>query len=529
MPSFRSVFTPITLGLILALSACKKTDDGTKVPRGMSKDDVEAEKAKAKTQAKVNQLIVQANEALGAGRYVTARKIAEDALVENPENPDAYVVLGAASWRAGDFDASTEALRKAMELDPTNFGGGVALSRNLRAASQYEESLAVLEPVIAAESEGFESKSCEQLEDCEELGGWCDTVAKVCKAPVLVDTRAAQLWAYYLTLDTERGPAVADEVFLSGSSAAEVTTDAIRGYADYLRAFAGKGELVTIEGDTGSSDLGLDIYTGLVHSFAVVGGQPSRALFSPLQIESRIDRELFEALKLESLGSTTLLNLGEYEVTLIPEIEFNGIKIKNVPALIDDLEIFSAGLPEKAGVVLGHQALHKLGSIVADYPAKSLTINKVAGAVPAGAAERPLIMLDQWSLHVPATPISIDGAEHPFWAWLGYASPSAVTLTAKSYLKSGHLPREIENPEDVDNGRKMVFVDQISFGSVSVPGMGALVYLDQPGEPQLAMVRGFSGFELGGFVNVALLEQLKITWLYGQGKIWVENPGAASE
>ncbi|KIG13593.1 hypothetical protein DB30_07924 [Enhygromyxa salina] len=523
MPSFRSVLTPITLGLILSLSACKKTSDGTKVPRGMSKEEVEAEKKKATTTAKVNQLIVQANDALGAGRYVTARKIAEDALAENPNNADAYVVLGAASWRAGDFNASTEALRKAMELDPANFGGAVALARNLRAASLYEESLAVLEPVIASENDNFQGKSCEQLEDCEDLGGWCDTEAKVCKPPVLVDTRVAQLWAHYLTLDTERGPAVADEVFLSGAEAAEVTNDAIRGYADYLRAFAGKGELVTIEGEKGSSDLGLDIYTGLVHTFAVVGGEPSRALFSPLQIESRIDRELAEALKLEPLGSTNLLNLGEYEVTLIPEIEFNGIKLKNVPALIDDLEIFSSGLPEKAGVVLGHQALHKLGSVVADHPAKSLTITKAAPAAPpAGAAEQPLIMLDQWSLHIPATPVSIDSAEQPFWAWFGYASPAAVTLTAKSYLQSGHLPREIENPEDPDNGRKMVFVDQISFGDVSVPGMGALVYLEQPGEPQLAGVRGFSGFELGGFVNVPLLERLKVTWLYGQGKVWIE-------
>ena len=123
MPSFRSVLTPITLGLILALSACKKTSDGTKVPRGMSKEDVEAEKTKAKTQAKVNQLIVQANEALGAGRYVTARKIAEDALVENPDNADAYVVLGAANWRAGDFDASTEALRKATESTRYSYRG----------------------------------------------------------------------------------------------------------------------------------------------------------------------------------------------------------------------------------------------------------------------------------------------------------------------------------------------------------------------------------------------------------------------
>jgi hypothetical protein len=236
---------------------------------------------------------------------------------------------------------------------------------------------------------------------------------------------------------------------------------------------------------------------------------------------------LFTALKLQSLGKVTLLNLGEYEVALIPSIEFNGLTIKNVPALVDDLAVFSNGLPEKAGVILGHQALSKLGSVVADHPAKSLTITKAAPtAAPAGAAERPLIALDQWSLHIPATPISIDGSEHSFWAWMGYNSPSAITLTEKTYLKSGHLPREVMNPEDTEFGRKMVYVEQVSFGPVTLPGVGALVFLEQPGEPQLAMVRGFSGFELGGFVNVALLEHLVVTWLYGQGKLWIEAPKA---
>lgn len=540
MPSLRSVLAPVpsapligllglfAMGSVTGLTGCSKKGDSTTAPGGKkSKEDVEAEKAKAKAAAKVNTLIVQANEALVAGRYVTARKIAEDALAENPDNADAYVVLGAAAWRAGDFDASTAALRKAMELDPKNFGGGVALSRNLRAASQYQEALSVLEPVIAAEADGFQGKSCEVLEDCDEVAGWCDTTAKVCKPPVLVDSRVAQLWTHYMLLDTEKGPAVADEVFLSGAEAADVTLEAIRGYADFLRAFAGKGELVAIEGETGRSDLGLDIYTGLIHSFAVVGGEPSRALFSPLQIESRIDRDLFTALELQSLGKVTLLNLGEYDVALIPAIEFNGITIKNVPALVDDLAVFSSGLPDKAGVILGHQALSKLGSVVADYPAKALTITKAAPtAVPAGAAERPLIALDQWSLHIPATPVSIDESEHSFWAWIGYANPSAITLTEKTYLKSGHLPRELMNPEDVEFGRKMVYIEEVAFGPVALPGMGALVFLEQPGEPQLAMVRGFSGFELGGFINVALLEQLRVTWLYGQGKLWIEQPKA---
>lgn len=537
MPSSRSVLaralTPstsgparaLTLGLLLAVSACAgQKGDASKSPRGTSKEDVAEAKKEAQKVAQLNQLIVQANESLQAGRYLTAQGIAEEALSLNPDNPDAHAILGAAAWRSGDFTASTEALRKALEIDPTNYGGALALARNLRAASQYQDSLAVLEPVVAAEAEGFNTKACENLEDCEDIGGWCDTAAKVCKPPVLVESRAGQLSAYYMTLDTERGPAAAEEVFLSGAQAAEALTSMIRGYADYLRAFAGKGELVVIEGETGTSDLGIGLGTGFIHSFAVVGGEPSRVTFSPLQIESRIDPELVATLGLEVIAKIELLGLGEFELTLIPEVEFNGLKIKNVPALISDLESFSFGLPEKAGVLLGHQVMHKLGSIVADHPAQKLTLTKSPpAAVPAGAVERELIILDQWSIHVPATKLSIDGSDHSFWAWLGYASPSAITLTAKAFLKSGHLPREIETPDD-EYGRKMVYIDEVAFGGITTPGVGGLVFLEQPGEPTLNGVTSFSGFELGGFINIALLEQLRVTWVLSQGKILVEQP-----
>jgi hypothetical protein len=201
------------------------------------------------------------------------------------------------------------------------------------------------------------------------------------------------------------------------------------------------------------------------------------------------------------------------------------MKIKNVPALITDLEIFAAGLPEKPAVILGHQALHKIGSLVADIPGQSLTLTKAPpSAAPAGAVERPLLMLDQWSIHVPATPVSVDGSNYSFWAWVGYGSnPSAISITEKAYLKSGHLPREIENPEDVDFGRKMVYVDEIALGELKTPGAGGLVYLDTPGEPNLTSLTAFAGFEMGGTLNVGLLEKLRITWAFSQGKIYFEK------
>lgn len=530
----RSVFAPLTLGLLLALpatSGCAKKGEGTTSPTGKSKEDIEAGKADAANRAKVAELIVLANEDLDSGRYISALRRGEQALADNPDNPNAHVVIGAAQWRAGDFDASTAALRKAVELDPSNYGAAVALARNLRASGQFTESLGVLAPAIEAESKGFEGHECAELQDCEDVGGWCDTQAKVCKPPVGLDSRMGQLWAHYVLLDVDAGPAVADEIFLS-SAAEGIAADAVRGFADYLRLLQGKGDLVVIEGDTGTSDIDLHLWTGLKFSFAVVGGEPTTAMLSELQIESHIDADLAASLGLEPLGKVSLFNLGEFDVVIVPEVEFKGMKLKNVPAVVDDLSAFAGGnLEDKPGIVLGHQVLHQLGSVVADFPNRTLTLTKAAPeSAPAGSSEVPLLFLDQWSIHVPATQLRIDGAEHGIWAWLGGIHPSAISATEKAYLKSDHLPRDLEDPEDVEGGRKMVLVDSVHFGDQTVSGVGGLVYLTEPGEPGLAGVRAFAGFELGGYVNVPLMSQLKVTYVPAQGKMYVESPApAASE
>ncbi len=536
--SLRIAFGPLgrALSLGLALSGCGGKV-GTTTPNSKSKEEVEAEKEKAAEVAKVQGLIELANTNLGNGRYVSARKDAEQAIAANPNNADAYTVLGAAEWRAGDFEDSTEAYRKALEIDPKNFGAAIDLSRNLRAMARYDEALTVLAPVIAAEGDGFASKACTSLEDCSESGGWCHPTEKVCKAPVQIQTRRAQLWGYYTTLDVAKGIAVAGEVFLGSGGDDEVTLAilaVIRSYSDFLKLFEGKS-LVEFEGETTTiNDFGIDAYTGVKHAFALVGGEPTRIGFSEVQIESRVSPETVERLKLASLGKIKVFGLGDEEVdiVLVPEIDFQGLKIKNIPAIVQDLSFYETGMGEIPAVVLGHQVLHRIGTMVADFPGGKLTLAKAAPtAAPAGAAELPLLMLDQWYIHVPVTKIGLDGSDYRFWAWVGGLHPSAVATTAKTYLKSSHLPRDIENPEDVETGRKMVFVDKVAFGTTSVDGVGGLVFLDQPGDLGLDGVRdsnGLVGFEIGGYVNVALIKKLEVTYAFGQGKLWVRTPAAAA-
>ncbi len=529
--AFASAFAPIALGLVVAVSGCAGKNKAAG-PRGKSKEEIEKGTIAAGTEAKKATLIDLANSDLANGRYISARKRAEEALALDPNNADAHAIIGVSHWRAGDYAASNESLRKALELDPKNFGAAVALARNLRAISAFDESLKVLEPAIAAENEGVASKQCKSLEDCVEVG-YCHPVEKVCKATVQVETRQAQIWAYYVTLDVDKALATGEEVFLGASAEGnEATLEVIRSYTDFLRPFAGRTDLVTIEGESATvNDFGVDVYTSVKHAFALVNGEPSRVALNELQIETRVNAAAVEQLGLKSLAKIKMFGLGdeEVDVVLIPEVDFQGLKIKNIPAVVQDLSYFESGMPEVPSVMLGHQALHRLGTIAADFPNGKLTVAKAPATAPAGAVELPLLMLDQWYAHVPTTQVGIDGSEFRFWSWLGGVNPSGIAMTAKAYLKSGHLPRDIENPEDVDTGRKMVFVEQVLFGDQAIDGVGGLVFLDQPGDIGLDAIRdsnGFVGFEIGGYLNTPLLRSLEITYGLSQGKVWIKTPTA---
>ena len=141
----RSLLRPTTLAiaasLMLAAPACgKKKDDSSNLPDGKTKEQFEAERAEAAKQAKALGLLDLANQELNAGRFVSARKRAEEALETNPKNADAHAILGAAAWRGGDYAASTEAYKKALELDPANFGAidGKTANGLVRHSERYD-------------------------------------------------------------------------------------------------------------------------------------------------------------------------------------------------------------------------------------------------------------------------------------------------------------------------------------------------------------------------------------------------------
>ena len=514
----------LILSTLATTLACAGNAPETDAPAGKTQEEVQAEREKVKQAAKVEGLIALANQDLERGRYVSALGRADEALADNPNNADAYVVKGAALWRG---PSRRRPPTEAIELDGKNFAAIIGLGRNLQAAGQHARALELLVQLIATESEGFTVKPCVDGA-CEQ--GVCDGGTNMCKAPMEAAPRLVKLWSQYLLLDVPGAIQTADDIQLSVGTD-EMTNDLVGRYRAFVNALEGREDLMALEGTVGTSDLAVDAAGAIKHMSAIVGEEYARTVVLELQDECRIDANLVATLGLEAVAQVKPVG-GDTEtaVVVIPEVKIGDLTVKNVPALVQDLSSFEGSLGEVPGLVIGRQFLQRFGSVDFDFPGGEVAFNVEASAPAEGAQVLPLVMLDLHVLHIPAIPVSIDGSEHAFWAWLGGNYGSMLAMTAKAYLKSSHRPTDIDPPDDEEQGLKMVYVDALKVGDTSVPGGGGLVFTNNPGEPTLAKVTEVTGFELGGYLNVSRLRNWKLSYRLPEGKVAVQvAPAPASD
>ncbi|MCH9684879.1 MAG: hypothetical protein K0V04_25815 [Deltaproteobacteria bacterium] len=211
-------------------------------------------------------------------------------------------------------------------------------------------------------------------------------------------------------------------------------------------------------------------------------------------------------------------------MTLIPRVEFGTIALVNVPATIQPL---ATGDPAEGGgaptVVLGRQALQAFGTITFDFPRAVVELAREAPTGPTGSeVESLLVMLGMFTRYAPIVPISIDGSDHVFFAYLGSTYVSALTMTRKHYLLSGHLPRQLDPPDDAEAGLKMVYIDGLSIGTTIVPGLSGLVLVNEPADPALDVVLQSTQFEVGGHINVNLMRTWRISYAMGSGAVYID-------
>lgn len=476
----------LLLALPLGLSACKGKD--TKAPT--AEGDSAAAIAKAKKEAKTQSLIDLANKDLASGRFVSAIKRADEALAENPSNADAHAVVGAARWRAGDFVGSTEAYEKALEADPQNFGAALGMGRNLQTLGRHTEAIELQDRILAREKDQ-------------------------------VDPMLIKLWSLYATVQADEAVKVVDELF-KFMPQDDPQLPLVQAYAAFVRALEGKGPFCQVEGKGGKSDLQVDMSSFLKHSGAVVGGEFGRAVFLELREETYIDAAFAKKLKLEEIAKFTPAGLSEeLPLVIIPEIKFGELTLKNVPAVVQSLE-YASSIGETPAVILGRQAMQAFGAITFDFPGMGVELAaEPPAAAPDGTSEVPFLLVSMRVLNTPALPVSIDGSDHAFFAYLGGSYGAGVTVTKKAYLKSGHLPREIEPPDNAEQGLKMVYVNKVKVGEAESEGTGGLVLVNNPPDAGLGQIIENTAFELGGYVNMTLLRQWKITYVLSQGKAYV--------
>jgi len=490
--TLRQLFRPGLLGLFaltLTTAACGKKGESTAPgEKGMTVEEADRKRAEAQKAAKAETLVALANKDLANGRWASARDRAKRALEAESNNADAYAVLGAASWRAGDYVGSTKAFKEALELDRKNFGAAVGLGRNYQAAGDHKAAIELQDTILAADQNQID--------------------------PLLI-----KLWSYYAQLDAVNAVKTLDAVFKL-IEPDNPLLPLLQSHAAFMRPLEGKGELAKVEGAKGTSDLQIDPSQGLKHAGATVGGEYTRVLLLELREEARIHKafadqlKLKEVAKIKTFGSDT-----ETGIVIVPEVKFGDLKITNVPAIVDDLSTF--GLGETPGLLLGRQVLSKIGAITFDFPNASLELQSAAPTgAPAGAIASPLLLLDLHVFLVPSVPVALDGSDAQFYAWLGGSYGTALTVAKKNYLKSGHLPRELNPLDDPNGGLKMVYIEQAKVGELGVKGVGGLVLANTPPDGGLAQVVELGGFELGGYVNVPLLKNMKVTYALSQGQVY---------
>ncbi len=488
----RSLRALTVASLVIALAACGKkgetqTPDGKKGSTASTGNNIEDAKAKAKSET----LIDQANADLSRGRYVSARQKANDALAVDSNNADAYAVLGASHWRAGDYAASTKAFKEAIEIDKSNFGALLGLARNLQAAGNHKEAIE-----LADQAANGDTKQ--------------------------VDPLLTKLWSYYAMADADNAVKTVDAIFpVLGE---DRMLPIVQALAAFIRPFEGKGPLITVEGAKGSSSAGLDVDAGLKYTGAEIGGEFQQVIFFELREEARIHADLAKSLGLKSMGKVKPIGgADELDVVLVPQVKIGDLKIKNIPALVDDLAPY-ASIGEVPGMLFGRQVFNRLGSVTFDFPNSSLELTaEVPAGPPAGAAEAPLLLLDMHILLVPITQVILDGSDFPFFAWIGGRYKAGMAVTRRSYLKSGNRPSELDELDDPTQGLKMVYFGEVAIGDHSTKGVGGLVLANNPPDPDLQQIISGTTFELGGYINLALMKGMKMTWVPSAGKLFISG------
>jgi predicted TPR repeat methyltransferase len=115
-------------------------------------------------QALVRDGIARAAKLNAAGEHEAAASAARQALVREPQNPEAICELGTATFLSGQHDEAIGLFHRALQLRPRSTDALAGLSRAFRAAGRLPEALDAIQMALA-----IATNDIGLLQDCAEL------------------------------------------------------------------------------------------------------------------------------------------------------------------------------------------------------------------------------------------------------------------------------------------------------------------------------------------------------------------------
>jgi tetratricopeptide (TPR) repeat protein len=145
-----------------------------------------------------------------AGQLEQARKIYEQVLDHNPNDPNALNVLGLLGWQTGQFDEAVEHLRRAIEIDNSQAAYFANLGEALRGLGQFDEAIRNYERAIRLQPSAAVAHS--QLASLHEQAGSPDKAMVGYERALRIETNHPESLTRLARLHKQRGnlPAAED-------------------------------------------------------------------------------------------------------------------------------------------------------------------------------------------------------------------------------------------------------------------------------------------------------------------------------
>lgn len=421
-------------------------------------------------------LVDRANQKFEERDSAAARELALSTLSSDPQNADAFSILGTANWMDGRIYDSTRAFHQALEHKPLHFAASIGLAKNLRAAGDTGESRRLLEALIADDPTQYVPWI--GLLDTVWIEGDFDALREVGKETL------AQLYP---------------EAFVF---------EVAKLLADLGGALAGTGPWCVVSGTSGivprlwSNDLPL----------GVVAAQGDGALIRVStnwgSMIAGVTTEWLEGRGLPIQGKVRWVDGEPAPVVVIPRIEFGELALERVPAIV--LPKDSAWHRHRVDVVLGSHALTAFGSIRMNAPDAQAEFTREPPPTPGtDAIVAPLFFLsgdDRFPAlgNTLATVLRLDRDGRDIAVYLG-AYPEALVLTHAAGAQG-----ELDTPVYM-GGR------DLQLGDVTVLESGRE-------EPTIDFVRGLTSLQLQGSFNPSQLEGWVVTYALSSRELILEPP-----